>query len=141
MGSSIKKDDVVAVMGGLVENTGKFTSSFTVHKVVEVGFKDLALVQHPPKSWSRIEIVPKKCCIKISTDSKSMIRDEICQPKLGDLVVAFPGSYGKESEPYSGILYGIEYVSGSPRTVRILCGEEVKSEAFDRIMVLQRDDL
>lgn len=133
-----KKGDVVASLGGTIESSGKFTPSYSICKVIEVGSSDLALISHPVRSYDRIFIVPKSCCVKVSSASIEAISSGTISPKLNDLVVAFSASMSEGV--LSGIVYAIEYTSGSPRNCKILVGEDVKSVPYDRVMVLDRDD-
>ncbi len=57
-------------------------------------------------------------------------------PKLNDLVIAFSTSISEEI--LTGIVYAIEYTSGSPRNCKIHVGEDIKSVPYDRVMVLDR---
>ena len=131
-----KRGDIVASLGGTIESSGKFTPSYSICKVVEVGFKDLALISHPSRSYDRIFMASKSCCVKISPASIEDISTGVTLPEINDLVIGF--STGSTDEITSGIVYAIEYTSGSPRNCKILVGEDIKSIPYDRVMVLDR---
>lgn len=131
-----KRGDIVASLGGTIESSGKFTPSYTICKVVEVGSKDLALIAHPSRSYDRIFMAPKSCCVKVSSASIDAISSGVTPPELNDLVIAFSTSISEEV--LTGIVYAIEYTSGSPRNCKILVGEDIKSVPYDRVMVLDR---
>ena len=52
-----KKGDLAVLVGGTIERSGNFISSFQICEIVEVGQTDLALIQYPSRSFDRIEIV------------------------------------------------------------------------------------
>ena len=131
-----KRGDIVASLGGTIESCGKFTPAYSICKIVEVGSKDLALISHPVRSYDRVFIAPKSCCVKISSASIDDISSGITTPALNDLVVAF--SAGASEEIVSGIVYAIEYSSGTPRNCKILVGEDIRSVPYDRVMVIDR---
>ena len=131
-----KRGDIVASLGGTIESSGKFTPSYSICKIVEVGSQDLALISHPSRSYDRIFMAPKSCCVKVSTASIEAISSGVTPPKLNDLVVSFSTSISEEIS--TGIVYAIEYSSGAPRHCKILVGEDIKSVPYDRVMVLDR---
>ena len=131
-----KRGDIVASLGGTIESSGTFTPSYSICKIVEVGSLDLALIAHPSRSYDRIFMAPKSCCVKISSASIESISAGATPPKLNDLVIAFSTSISEEV--LTGIVYAIEYASGSPRNCKILVGDDIKSVPYDRVMVLDR---
>jgi len=134
-----KKGDLAVLTGGTIERSGNFISSFQICEIIEVGLLDLALIQYPSRSFDKIEIVPKASCVKISTDAESLCKSGTAVASLGDLVLSFPPPYKRNEDIFSGILYSIEYFGGNPRNCKILCGEEFKVSAYERLLVLQKN--
>ena len=129
-----EKGDIVAAMGGTIENGGKFTPGYSICKIVAVGLSDLAVLSHPARSYDRVYITPQSCCVKISARSISDISSGISQPSIGDLVLGFTSSHSEEM--INGILYSIEYTAGLPKSCKILSGQDFVSVPYDRILVL-----
>ena len=120
-GAAHRSGRTVYAAASSFRGSGKFTPSYSICKIVEVGSLDLALISHPSRSYDRIFMAPKSCCVKISTASIEAISSGVTPPKLNDLVIAF--STSSSAEILTGIVYAIEYASGSPRNCKILVGE------------------
>ena len=135
-----KRGDIVVCMGGVKKDNSEFAPSFVICKVLEVGYDDLMVREHPARSFAKTEIVPKSNCIKIELPEERIVSSRPRTPQIGDLVYCFPANSYDTKEPFSGILYSIEYKFGKPSSCEILCGEEFKTTAYQNLLVLEIRD-
>ena len=139
MKDQYSKGNIVVCLGGTQGTDSDFSPSFSVCKVVEVGYSDLVVQDYPEKSFSKLEIVPKTSCIKIEAPIKRIVSSKQLFPSLGDLVYSLSPTKFNNSEPFSGILYSIEYKFGKPKSCKVLCGEKFKEALYENLMVLHTD--
>ena len=136
MNRSISPGDLVSIAGGTLDKSGKFSGTFKICKVIELGKDDLLVCDHPRRSFDRAFKVPKSICTLLSVDSKIVLESTIRVPKIGDLVLSYTSRDSTSSEKVTGILYSITYICGKPDTCKIIIGEELVDSRFSDLMVI-----
>ena len=140
MKEQYKKGDIVVCMGGTQKKGTEFLPSFSVCKILEVGYNDLVVQEYPERSFAKVEAVPVDSCIKLELPTNLILSSRKLSPKIGDLVYSFPVTRYDRSESFSGILYSIEYKFGKEQQCQIMCGEEFKTAIYENLIVLHTDN-
>tara|TARA_B100000131_G_scaffold268081_1_gene266678 strand:+ start:6264 stop:6683 length:420 start_codon:yes stop_codon:yes gene_type:complete len=136
----IEVGDLVAVFGGEHGKETHVADSVSLCKVLVVGESDL-IVESNSLYTSSCHIVPKKICKKMFLEPNILTEASILTPQIGDLVVAFKKGIGPgESEKTSGILYKITYRLGKPDMCDLLCGTEMTTVSWEKILVVRRNN-
>jgi len=136
MTDAIEKGVIVAIIGGTVDRSGKFSPSVQVCKVIECGSSDLLVCDFPRKSFSRVFKVPKSICVPISISKDTVLSSKVLLPKIGDLVLSFGSRFSEEKDTVTGILFSITYSEGRPHKCKVLSGEAFIDSLYDELIVI-----
>jgi len=131
-----KIGDTIVAMGSTISKEGVVEKHRALAEVIHVGRYDLFVKDISSSSYSRnIFIISKKSCAKVG-DLQVELTQQPVKPKLGDLVLAYNGSMGKQ-ETKTGILTEIINKPGVHCQAKILQGAKTQIVSFDNLIVLE----
>ena len=140
MKNKFQEGDLVAVFGGELGKDAHEADRVSLCNIVVVGQDDLIVENSEHYTVTR-HVVPKAICVNLRLKPTILSTAKSLSPKIGDLVVSCPKSYGKKpsEEKISGILYKIAYKLGKPDKSTLLSGSEMITVDWEGLMVLRRD--
>ena len=137
--SDFEEGDLVAVVGGTLDQAQQYTRNVTLCHVYAVGEEDL-LVKEDTRHYPTLFKVSKKLCTRVGVDPELLMVSQPLKPQLGDLVMSYPSTRfaDKDTEPYTGILYEITMAHGKPSSCKLLYDNALQDASYNTLIVLQK---
>ncbi len=135
----IEKGDAIVFMGHTeFINSGK-KAHYQLGKVLQVGKYDLIITTGEGVFQEKFK-VPRNNIVKVDTKYLSYNKNNIHQPRLGDLVLSLPNNNYDKRDSIIGVLIEIQKVPGKITRAKLRKGNDEFNVSYESLLTLEEKD-